>query len=84
MKLYTYKAVDSLIEQLIEKGYEAIQLREGTLGSGDWVLLSHDPTKYNFVVREVALNEWNSAHNIRRTAKISKALQKEIDKARAA
>ena len=81
VKIYDYHEVDEFINNMVEKGYEAVQLRDGVLGSGDWALLSHNPKKYNFVIREIALNSWSSAHTIRRVAKVSEALQKEIDKA---
>lgn len=80
--LYSYKAVDELRERLVnEHGYDVVQLSEGVLGSGSFVCLAPDEKHYNFVVREVALNEWSSAHTVRRTAKIGKALQAEIDEA---
>lgn len=78
--LYSYKAVDELRERLRnEHGYTSIQLREGVLGSGDFLCFAPDEQHYHFLVREVYLNEWSSAHTIRRVSKISKALQAEID-----
>lgn len=77
---YDCRSTQDFINQMVEKGYEAIQISEGSLGIGDWVLLSNNERKYNFVIREVFLNEWSSAQTIRRTAKISKALQAEIEK----
>ena len=80
--LYTYQAVDNLRDRLRnEFGYTSIQLREGVLGSGDFLCIAPDEQHYHFLVREVALNEWNSAHTIRRVSKISKALQEEIERA---
>lgn len=79
--LYTISSVEKLINDALEIGYEMVQLREGVLGVGDLVLISPDDKHYNFVVREVALNEWSSAQTIRRCRKISKALQAEIDQA---
>lgn len=81
MKLYSCTSTENFINLMIEKGYEAIQLREGVLGVGDWILLSHDERKYNFNIRERFINEWSSGQSIRRIAKISKALQEEIEKA---
>lgn len=81
-KLYTYQAVDDLRNRLRnEHGYTSIQLREGVLGSGDFLCIAPDEQHYHFLVREVYLNEWSSAHTIRRVGKISKALQAEIDTA---
>lgn len=80
--LYTYQAVDNLRDRLRnEYGYTSIQLSEGVLGSGSFVCLAPDEKHYNFVVREVYINEWSSGHTVRRTGKISKALRAEIDAA---
>lgn len=79
--LYTYEAVDDMRDRLSGMGYTSIQLREGVLGSGDFVCIAPDEKHYHFIVREVALNEWSSAHTVRRSGKISKALQAEIDEA---
>ena len=79
-KLYTASAIETAFDdKLAPLGYEWYQLREGTLGLGDVVFISPDDAHYNFVVREVYLNEWSSAHTIRRTAKISKALKQEME-----
>lgn len=81
-KLYSYKAVDELRDRLRDElGYTSIQLREGVLGSGDFLCIAPDDKHYHFLIREVYLNEWSSAHTIRRLSKISKALQNEIEKA---
>lgn len=78
-KLYGYDVIERFYnEQLAPLGYEWFQLRDGTLGLGDVVFISPDDKHYHFVVREVYLNEWSSAHTIRRTAKISKALEREM------
>lgn len=78
-KLYSYKAIAEFYnEKLAPLGYEWFQLREGVLGIGDVVLIAPDEKHYNFVVREVYLNEWSSAQTIRRCAKISKALKHEM------
>jgi len=64
MKHYSYKEVDKLIERYIEKGGEAIQLNEGVLGSGDWILTSD--TLCSYVIKEVFVTSWTSTHTIRR------------------
>jgi len=80
--IYTCNAISDMVEELLDSGYEYVQLREGSLGYGDAVLLSPEPEKkYNFVIREVFLNPWCSGHTVRRCMKISKKLQDEIDKA---
>lgn len=77
--LYTVSSTDDFIQRMYEKGYEAIQLNEGGVGIGDWVLIAPDEKHYNFVIKEVFLNAWSSAQTIRRCRRISKALQKQIE-----
>lgn len=80
--LYTISSTENLIRELTEnQGYELIQLSEGVLGCGDCVLLAPDENHYNFVIREIPLNEWTSGQTIRRCARISKAIQQEIEAA---
>ena len=81
MQIYTCEAAQRAVEHLTNMGYEYIRLSEGVLGMGDCVLLSHDPNKYNFLIREKYLNEWSSGQTIRRFAKISEKLQNEIEQA---
>lgn len=78
-KLYTYKAIDDLISRLSEHGYECVQTREGVLGSGDWICVPPDKYRYHLIIHEVVLNEWSSAHTIRRCSKLSKANQKLLE-----
>lgn len=70
---YDYHEVDELVNKCNEVGYECIQTYEGSLGSGDWILVAPDDNYYNFVIKEVALNEWQSAHRIHRKKRLSKA-----------
>ena len=81
MQIYTCTATEKLMDRLLSYGYEAIQLSEGVLGLVDYVFLSNDPHKYNFLIRERYLNAWSSGQTIRRFTNISKNLQLEIDKA---
>lgn len=80
-KLYASTAIDELIKQALENNYELVQLEEGTLGRGFCVLLAPDEKHYNFVIREVYINCWTSAHTVRRCRKIGAALQKQIEQA---
>ena len=79
--IYSVSAASKAIDQLLAQGYELIQLREGILGVGDCVLLSHDESKYNYIIREKYLNCWSSGQTVRRFSEISQALQDEIDAA---
>lgn len=72
-KLYDYHEIDELIGRLTKENYECVQVDEGILGSGNWICVAPDDKHYNFIINEVALNCWSSAHTIRRCKKLSKA-----------
>lgn len=78
--LYTISSTEDFIRSLSARGWECIQLDEGSLGIGDWVCIAPTDKQWNFVIRERFLNEWSSAQTIRKCRKISKALLKEIEK----
>ena len=70
--LYDYEEVDSLIGRLSEQKYDCHQIDEGTLGSGNWICVAPDDEHYHFIINEVYVNPWCSAHTIRRTRRLSK------------
>lgn len=76
--LYTISSTEDFISSMIEKGWEAVQLNEGSLGVGDWVLIAPDDKHYNVIIREVYVNEWSSAQTIRRCRELSQKILKEI------
>ena len=76
--LYTCSAIAGLIENATGQGYELVQFKQESLGYGSFVLMAPRPDWENVVVEEVYLNEWSSAHKVRRCRKISKKLQKLI------
>ena len=76
--LYSCSAIAGLIENATGQGYELVQFRPESLGYGGFVLIAPRPDWENVVVEEVYLNEWSSAHKVRRCRKISKKLQKLI------
>lgn len=75
--LYSYKEVDKFIEKL-PKHYTIIKI-DGTLVDG-YICLSNSEYYWNFEFREVYLNEWSSALSMRRFGKVSKRMQKTIDR----
>lgn len=77
--LYTISSTEDFISSMIEKGWEAVQLNEGTLGIGYWVLIAPDDKHYNFVIREVYYNMYSSVQTIRRCRKLSQKILKEIE-----
>ena len=78
---YCLSAVESLMQRCADLDYEFIEIEEGVLGYGHLILLSHRDDYMNVEITEVALNEWSSAHKIRKFGKISKRIQKLIDDA---
>ena len=81
--VYTINSVEKFINDLLEQeGYTLEVLSEGTLGLGDGVLIAPDDKHYNFVYREIPVNEWSSVQTVRKCRRISARLQAEIDAAR--
>lgn len=76
MSLYSYKQVDALIEKYVNKGGETLQLDEGVLGSGNWLLFDYSGRLKFIVIKEVYLNAWSSAHTIRKYNKMPKKYEK--------
>ena len=76
MQLYSYTQVDELIQKYADKGGGTLQTDEGCLGSGDWLLFDHSGRLKFIVIKEVYLNEWSSAHTIRKYNKIPKKYEK--------
>ena len=80
-RLYTCGAIDNALAKLDSDGYELVQLREGVLGCGDWCCIPPREGMYYFIIREVPLNCWSSAHSVRRHMKLGKTLQAELETA---
>jgi hypothetical protein len=86
MTRYTISSTQEFIDHMISKGWDAVQLNEGNLGLGDWVLIAPDEKYWNFVIREVPLGSWMdsvgswaSAQTIRRCRKLSQRILKEME-----
>lgn len=62
MKKYRsdYHGVEDLIHRYEEAGGEVLQLDEGCLQIGNWVLYDPDGKLYCFYIYERYLNEWSS------------------------
>lgn len=76
--LYTLEAINRLIDDCMKHGFSMETCRDGVLGFGKIVLVA-PPGYWNFVIEEIPLNEWSSAHSVRKCREISKRLQMEID-----
>jgi len=71
MKVYDYKAVDSLVfGKLAPLGYD-IHVVPGSLVDG-YICISPDDDKYHFLAQERYLNEWSSGVTVRRCRKLPK------------
>ena len=79
MNKYTVTVVESFLSKLSEMEYQLYQIQEGCLGCGDWICLPPDENHYGFEIREVYLNEWSSAHTVRRFSKVSRRQLKLIN-----
>lgn len=79
--IYNISSTQEFISNMIENGWDCVQLNEGVLGCGDLVLISPDENHYNFVIREVYLTAWSSGQTIRKCKKLSKKILKEIEQA---
>lgn len=78
---YAVSSTDEFIRDMCNRGWEGIQLDEGVLGVGDWVLIAPTERQWNYVIKEEYAGAYQSLQTIRRCRKISQALQKRIDKA---
>ena len=70
--LYSSSMIENFINSLNNEGFDCYCIDEGVLGMGHWICLSNAPQKWNFEIKEVYLNEWSSAHTIRKFRKLSK------------
>ena len=78
--LYTATGTDEWIAKMVERGWEAVNLDEGCLTSGDWFLISPDQKKkYNFYVRERYIGAYSSGQSIRRVRGIPTAVEKRLN-----
>lgn len=80
MKLYNLETINKFIADLTDLDYQLVEIQEGTLGYGEILMLAPDEeTMYHYVITERYLNEWSSAHSVRRVGKLSKRLQAAVD-----
>jgi hypothetical protein len=62
--MYNYKEIDKFIERYSSfENSTVIQIREGILGSGDWICTA--PNKKTAIIKEIFVNEWNSTHTLK-------------------
>lgn len=81
MTVYSIESAQALIENYMNEGGSFLEMCEGVLGLGDFLLYDESGKLKFFVVREVALNEWSSGQTIRAHKKIPKKYLSIIEKA---
>ena len=79
MKTYSTSTITKAIEFLENKGYEIVNVEEGTLGHGHVIAIAPDASHYNVEIQEVYLNEWSSGHTVRNFGKISARIAKLLE-----
>ena len=76
-KLYALSAVQQTIDAWIEAGGQVDTVEEGCLGYG--LTICHGEGLRTAIIKEVPLNEWNSAHTIRIYNEMPKKYQAMLD-----
>lgn len=80
MYLYSCEEIDQLLNRYTEADGEILQMREGVLGHGDLLLYDKKGKLKTIVIHEVYLNEWSSAHTVRKYNKCPKKYQDLIER----
>lgn len=72
--MYNFQQIDKLINRYAEiENSETVQIWEGCLGSGNWILTA--PNKKTAIIKEVYVNAWQSTHTVKMYNKIPKKYQ---------
>lgn len=79
--MFTCSDVKNLIDKYIKNGGNLIELESGTLGYGTVVLVDTTGKLKQFIIHEIALNEWASTHKITTYAKrgLPKKYEKQLE-----
>ena len=78
-KKYSWRDVDNLVKRYTDEGGQVIQLSEGVLQSGNWVLYDPKGRLYAFIIKEIYVNCWTSAQTIRRYNKLPKKYERIVN-----
>lgn len=68
--LYSCTAIEDLINRYVDAGGQFLTVEEGCLGYGLTILYSPENALKTFVIREVPVTSWTSAHTVRAYNKI--------------
>lgn len=75
--LYTSGAIQELAQYYIDNGGEVYEVVGGTLGWGT-TIMTRDGWM-SIIAQEIYVNEWTSAHKVRRYRKLPKKYQTMLD-----
>ena len=79
-RYYKYSYLEDFIAKLErEHNYNCVQTWEGSLGIGNWILVSPDDKHYNFIIREEYLNSGNSIHSMMKCSVLPDRYKKELE-----
>lgn len=77
---YKYSDLEDFIAKLErEQNYTCVQTWEGSLGIGNWILLSPDDRHYNFIIREEYLNSGSSIHSMMKCSALPDRYKNELE-----
>lgn len=77
---YKYSNLEDFIAKLErEQKYTCVQTWEGSLGIGNWILISPDDRHYNFIIREEYLNSNRSIHSMMKCSVLPDRYKKELE-----
>lgn len=73
--LYTPTVAEELVNKYLTfEDSQVVQINEGCLGIGDWILTAYG--KKTVIIREVFINAWSSGQSIRMYNKTPKKYEK--------
>lgn len=73
MAFYSIADLEGLISEYQSKGGQVYRLGDESLGLGTVILVAPEGASlYNFIIKEIYLNEWSSGHTLRRYKKLPK------------
>ena len=62
--MYNFRQIDKFLDKYSKfENSEIIQIKEGILGSGDWICIA--PGKKTAIIKEIFVNGWNSTHTLK-------------------
>lgn len=75
------QSIEKLIADYIDLGGLVYEVGDNGVGLGTVILYSNGTKYYNYIVKEIYLNEWSSTHTVRRYSKLPKKYMKVLEEA---